>query len=202
MRTSSVLVVTSALLSAPLAKAQGLDLDQPVANNCAVDVVVALGDQGEWSTLPNYGPAWHPREDVVGPEFVPYVTGGAWILRDGRPYFQSRWPWGEVVFSSGNWTFTEQAGWLWLPDGRCFQPHAEQVPDPYDDMMPLPPLLNPIKVRVIKHPPGTTYAYPYGREWGRVLPEGVAAPVPRWMAPVRAHPGVRTHTNLMPNPGQ
>ena len=202
MRTSSVLVVTSALLSAPLAKAQALDLDQPVANNCAVDVVVALGDQGEWSTLPNYGPAWHPREDVVGPEFVPYVTGGAWILRDGRPYFQSRWPWGEVVFSSGNWTFTEQAGWLWLPDGRCFQPHAEQVPDPYDDMMPLPPLLNPIKVRVIKHPPGTTYAYPYGREWGRVLPEGVAAPVPRWMAPVRAHPGVRTHTNLMPNPGQ
>jgi hypothetical protein len=189
-----------ALLWAPGARAQTTDSNQPGANNCAVDVVMALGDQGEWSMLPNYGPAWHPRVDLVGPEFVPYATGGAWILRDGRPYFQSRWDWGEVVFTSGNWTFTEPSGWLWLPDGRCFQPHAEQIPD--DDWMGLPPLRDPIKVRVIKHPMGITYAYPYGQEWGRVLPAGVAASMPRWMTHVPSHPEVRTHTQLMPNPRQ
>jgi hypothetical protein len=190
------------LLSAPLARAQVPDSNPSGANNCVVDVIMALGDQGEWSTLPNYGPAWHPRADIVGLDFVPYVTGGAWILCDGRPYFQSRWPWGEVVFTSGNWTFTEHSEWVWLPDSRCFQPCVAQGPDPYDEMIALPPLRNPIKVRVIKHPLGTTYAYPYGREWGRVLPEGVSAPVPYWMTHVSSHPGARTHTNLLPDPGQ
>jgi hypothetical protein len=193
-----MLVAMLVLLASPMAKAQALDPNQPVANDCAVDVVVALGDQGEWSTLPNYGPAWHPREDVVGPEFAPYVSGGAWILRDGKPYFHSRWPWGEVVFSSGSWTLNAQAGWLWLPDARCFKPNQAQASDPYDDLIGLPPLRNPIRVRTIKHPIGTTYAYPYGQEYGRVLPAGVAAPVPSWMASVPAHPGVQTDTNLIP----
>jgi hypothetical protein len=199
MRISSVLMMIPVFLSAPLTNAQSADPTPPGAQHCAVDVVEALGDQGEWSTVPNYGPAWHPREDIVGPTFEPYVTGGAWILRDGRPYFQSRWPWGELVFSSGSWTFTAK-GWLWLPDARCFTPYDAQFLD--DDLLNLPPLRNPIKVRTIKHPIGITFAYPYGQEWGRVLPAGVAATVPRWTAPVPAHPGTPVNTNLLPSLSQ
>jgi hypothetical protein len=196
----SVLVMMSAFFSAPLAEAQLSGTNQTVEKSCAVDVVEALGDQGEWSTLPNYGPAWHPRADIVGPKFEPYVTGGTWILRDGRPYFHSRWSWGEMVFTSGNWTFTAKAGWLWLPDERCFTPYDAQFLE--DDLMPLPPLRRPVKVRTIKHPIGITFAYPYGQEWGRVLPGGVAVTVPRWTAPVPAQPNTPVNTNLLPSLGQ
>jgi hypothetical protein len=200
MKTLSVLMMIPAFLSAPVARAQSSPANQPGERSCAVDVVEALGDQGEWSTLPNYGPAWHPRADVVGANFEPYVTGGTWVLRDGRPYFHSRWPWGDRVFSSGNWTFTAKSGWLWIPDGRCLLPYEAQSLE--DDMLNLPPLRNPIKVRTIKHPIGITFAYPYGQEWGRVLPAGVAATVPRWLAQVPAKPGTPVNTNLLPNWGQ
>jgi hypothetical protein len=159
-------------------------------------VVEALGDQGEWLTVKNHGPAWRPSEDVVGADFTPFVTGGYWVLRNGQHYFSSRWLWGEVVFTSGRWTLNSTEGWVWLPDARCLG--RSEVASNEDDPMPLPPLLPPIKIRTIKHPLGTQYAYPYGTEWGRVSPAGVSIAAPRWIAPMRTtpttlvHPSVRT----------
>jgi hypothetical protein len=57
-----------------------------------------------------------------------------------------------------------------------------------DDPMPLPALRDPIKVRTIKHPIGTQFAYPYGREWGRVFPEGTVVAAPGWIVPMPTTP--------------
>jgi len=186
MRTSGVLVATIVLLSSRMVFAQAA-----AGNTCGLDVVEALGDQGEWLSVRDYGPAWRPFEAVVGANFVPFVTGGAFILRDGQPFFSSRWAWGDIVFSSGRWTLNANEGWIWIPDERCLV--RSNVAQADDDPMPLPPLLNPTRVRTIKHPLGTQYAYPYGQEWGRVFPAGVKVLGPTWLAPISTTP-----TTLVP----
>jgi hypothetical protein len=90
--------------------------------SCALDVVEVLGGQGEWLALPRQGPAWRPSPEVVGASFAPYVTGGAWVVRDGAPVFSSRWSWGDVVFNSGRWTLNADEGWLWLTSRPLSRP--------------------------------------------------------------------------------
>jgi len=193
--------MVAALVSDPSTVTQEVPQSAPAAGSCTLDVFEALGDQGEWLTLPDYGPAWHPRESEVGSEFVPFVTGGFWALRDGRQHFSSRWSWGEVVFSSGRWTLHAKEGWLWIPDARCVKQADAQLAA-NGDPSPLPPLLNPIKVRTIKHPLGTLFAFPFGREWGRVFPPGVAVPMSTWVTPIPSQPGTPTKTVLFPSQGR
>ena len=104
MKLAPRLIATAVLMASGQAAAQGAYDVADQASACALDVVEALGDQGEWMTLPDYGPAWRPYESEVGQNFVPFVTGGAWVLRNGQQYFSSRWSWGEIVFTSGRWT--------------------------------------------------------------------------------------------------
>jgi hypothetical protein len=186
MRIEAWLVVIGIAATGRVSAAQ--ECVPPSQDNarCALDVVEALGGQGTWLAVQSYGPAWRPNEDVVGPEFVPFVTGGNWVLRNGAQYFASRWSWGEIVFTSGRWTLHSTEGWVWLPDQRCVKRSEAASKD--DDPMPLPPLLSPIKIRTIKHPLGTQYAYPYGREWGRVFPTGASIAAPRWIAPMPTAP--------------
>jgi hypothetical protein len=165
-----------------------------------MDVVEVLGGQGEWLTLPRQGPAWHPSPEVVGEHFAPYVTGGVWVVRDGAPFFSSRWSWGDVVFNSGRWTLNSDENWLWLPDQRCVK--VAPVAAANDgEPMPLPPLLLPIKVRTIKHPLGIQFAYPYGQQEGRVFPAGVQVPMPAWIKPVSAVPNAPISTVVFPSHG-
>jgi hypothetical protein len=186
MRTMAAAFTAAALLCGRGAPAQ--TLPSPSQESCALDVVEALGDAGEWLTVPSYGPAWRPQEALVGAEFVPFVTGGSWVLRNGQQYFASRWLWGDVVFTSGRWTLNAKEGWVWIPDQRCIMRSQAAAQD--DDPMPLPPLLDPTKIRTIKHPLGTQYAYPYGQEWGRVFPQGVTIAAPRWIAPMPTTPNM------------
>jgi hypothetical protein len=191
-------IMAAALTAASLLFGRGALGQGPPSSSeqsCALDVVQALGEAGEWLTVPNYGPAWRPREAVVGAEFVPFVTGGLWVLRNGQQHFASRWLWGDVVFSSGRWTLDAREGWVWIPDQRCIKRSAANAQD--DDPMQLPPLLDPTKVRTIKHPLGTQYAYPYGREWGRVFPRGVTIAAPRWIAPLATTPGMLVDRGFM-----
>lgn len=153
---------------------------------CPPDVVEVLGHNGTWLTVAKYGPVWRPHAEAVGADFVPFVTGGAWVLRDGQPYFSSRWLWGEIVFTVGRWTLDADEGWSWIPDARCLKRSAAAAQE--DDPMPLPALRDPIKVRTIPHPIGTQFAYPYGREWGRVFPAGTVLAAPRWIAPMPTTP--------------
>ncbi len=170
------------------------------STSCAMDVVEVLGGQGEWLTLPRQGPAWHPSPEVVGEHFAPYVTGGVWVVRDGAPFFSSRWSWGDVVFNSGRWTLNSDENWLWLPDQRCVK--VAPVAAANDgEPMPLPPLLLPIKVRTIKHPLGIQFAYPYGQQEGRVFPAGVQVPMPAWIKPVSAVPNAPISTVVFPSHG-
>jgi hypothetical protein len=167
------------------------------STSCAMDVVEVLGGQGEWLTLPQQGPAWRPSPEVVGERFVPYVTDGAWVVRDGALVFSSRWSWGDVVFNSGRWTLNADEGWLWLPDQRCVEVTPAAVAS-NGEPMPLPPSLPTIKVRTIKHPLGIQFAYPYGQEVGRVFPAGVQVPMPTWTMPVSAVPGAPASTVVFP----
>lgn len=162
---------------------------------CPPDVVEVLGQPGDWLTVAKYGPVWRPHADVVGTDFVPFVTGGTWVLRNGQPYFASRWLWGELVFTMGRWTLDSEEGWIWIPDGRCLKRSAAAAQD--DDPMPLPALRDSVRIRTIAHPLGTTFAYPYGPEWGRVFPDGTVLAAPSWVKPMPVTPKTLVKPSLL-----
>jgi hypothetical protein len=155
---------------------------------CPPDVVQVLGAQGEWVTVPLYGAAWHPSPMVVGGSFVPYQTGGAWVDRDGTPFFASDWPWGDLVFNSGRWTLDPGQGWLWLPDPGCVNPSPVAIGSEVGPM-PVVLFLPATKVRTIKHPADIQFVYRHGQ--GHVLPARTERPM--------HHPSVRP-TSPPPNP--
>ncbi len=159
---------------------------------CTTDVVAALSGQGQWLVAASGTPAWQPSPAVVGYDFVPYQTGGTWMDRDGVQVFASQWPWGDLVFSDGNWTFDSEQGWLWLPDSRCVQIGAPTVAG----QMMMPVVLLPANARMANHPWG---AHPLSGErpgrppssGGRVAPppaRPVAVAPNRSASPGRSFP--------------
>jgi hypothetical protein len=150
------------------------------------EVVRFLGADGEWLSVPEYSLVWRPSATVVGENFVPFASGGRWVVRDGKAAFQSQWDWGDLVFSSGRWTLHAKAGWVWVPE-ECGSP--SDLRSANNEPMALPPLLPAFRVRTIKHPLGAQFAFPFGYEWGRVFPKGTEVPTPVWMKTMSAVPG-------------
>ncbi|MEN9798248.1 MAG: hypothetical protein RL653_1944 [Pseudomonadota bacterium] len=85
------------------------------------DFTTALSPYGDWVMTSGWGAAWRPWPSVVGPDFVPYVTGGRWVSTGYGWMFVTGWSWGWAPFHYGRWFFDPVWGWLWLP-GNAWAP--------------------------------------------------------------------------------
>ncbi len=96
-------------VSTPLGPEMDVDAFQP-----------ALSAYGQWINVDPYGLIWQPNPGVVGPDFVPYGSGGHWIMTDAGWTWASDYPWGWATFHYGNWIWAN-GGWAWVP-GRVWSP--------------------------------------------------------------------------------
>jgi hypothetical protein len=74
-----------------------------------------LSPYGQWVNYSNYGYVWVPN---AGADFVPYSTGGHWILTEYGWTWVSDYNWGWAPFHYGRWNFDNSYGWLWIPDNE------------------------------------------------------------------------------------
>jgi len=81
-----------------------------------IDFRAELSRYGEWIVVAPYGRLWHPNTQIVGPDFVPYVTGGGWVYGAEGWTFETKWSWGQYPFHYGRWLQGDDLGWLWWPD--------------------------------------------------------------------------------------
>src|SRR4051812_15685651 len=105
------LVVASVValsLGAPEARAWGASV--------SVSFDTALSPYGEWVSVSRVGRVWRPYRTVVGPEFVPYQTGGHWEESEYGWIFVSDYDWGWAPFHYGRWYMDPYYGWVWIPD--------------------------------------------------------------------------------------
>lgn len=101
-----------------------------------------LAPYGNWVQVPGYGLCWNPTASVQDPSWRPYANDGQWAYTDAGLYWQSEYPWGDVAFHYGRWTYGAGYGWLWVP-GYDWAPawvawrHAEA--EGFTGWAPLPP---------------------------------------------------------------
>jgi hypothetical protein len=74
-----------------------------------------LSPYGQWVDYSNYGYVWIPN---YGPDFVPYSTGGHWVLTDYGFAWVSDFNWGWAPFHYGRWDYDNYYGWFWVPDNE------------------------------------------------------------------------------------
>jgi hypothetical protein len=72
-----------------------------------------LSPYGQWMDNPDYGYVWFPD---AGSNFVPYSTGGYWIMTDYGWTWASAYNWGWAPFHYGRWDYDNYYGWFWIPD--------------------------------------------------------------------------------------
>jgi hypothetical protein len=84
----------------------------------AFDFHRALRPYGQWLVVPPYGKVWAPNPELVGKDFVPYLTSGHWQYTPRGWSFASDFEFGELVFHHGRWVRVQSLGWLWLEDQR------------------------------------------------------------------------------------
>lgn len=75
-----------------------------------------LSLHGEWLVSSNFERVWRPDPREVGPDFVPYATGGHWEHNGSDWVFESVWSWGWLPFHYGLWDLDDRDGWVWIPD--------------------------------------------------------------------------------------
>jgi hypothetical protein len=74
-----------------------------------------LSPYGQWINYSNFGYVWIPD---VGPDFVPYSTGGHWIETEYGETWLSDYEWGWAPFHYGRWDYNDSFGWFWVPDSE------------------------------------------------------------------------------------
>jgi hypothetical protein len=69
----------------------------------------------------------------------PYYDGGHWAYTDQGWYWQSDYPWGDIAFHYGRWSYKPVYGWVWAP-GFEFAPAwvVWRHTDEYCGWAPLP----------------------------------------------------------------
>jgi hypothetical protein len=106
----------------------------------AIDFKAELSRYGEWIVVAPYGRVWHPNARVVGPDFIPYVTGGGWVRGAKGWVFEAKWPWAQYPFHYGRWFVADDLGWLWYPDQTWGEAWVQwRSGDGYVGWSPLPP---------------------------------------------------------------
>jgi hypothetical protein len=98
-----------------------------------------LAPFGGWVDLPPYGPVWRPIE-AMQPGWRPYFNSGHWEYTDSGWFWQSDYPYGDIVFHYGRWVRDPRLGWCWVP-GYDWAPAwvAWRQSDVYAGWAPLPP---------------------------------------------------------------
>lgn len=113
----------------------------------------ALSPYGEWIYVSGIGQVWSPYDYVVGADFVPYSTGGQWVLTDAGWSFVSDFDWGWATFHYGRW-MPYHHRWIWVPGTRWAPAWVEwRYGGGYVGWAPLPPP----GFRVTYVSPGWTY---------------------------------------------
>lgn len=80
-----------------------------------------LAPYGDWVTDDTYGEVWMPSEQIVGPDFTPYATGGYWGNTEYGWTWVSDFDWGWAPFHYGRWARMPSHRWCWVP-GRTWGP--------------------------------------------------------------------------------
>ena len=95
-----------------------------------------LTSYGQWVDVPGAGLCWQP---AVAPGWRPYYDGGHWAYTDEGWYWQSDYPWGDIAFHYGRWSYNPAYGWIWAP-GFEFAPAwvVWRHTDEYCGWAPLP----------------------------------------------------------------
>jgi hypothetical protein len=70
-----------------------------------------LNRYGAWITVNQYGRVWQPN---VGASWAPY-TEGEWVYSDQGWFWESDEPFGWLVYHYGNWNYSDDIGWFWVP---------------------------------------------------------------------------------------
>ncbi len=99
-----------------------------------------LAPYGHWIVYPRYGRCWVP--DSVPYGWQPYTVGHwietdqgwCWVAEDREAQ------WGGIVYHYGQWAFTSDSGWIWVP-GTTWAPAwvGWREGDGYCGWTPLPP---------------------------------------------------------------
>lgn len=71
-----------------------------------------LSPYGDWVYDNQYGYVWRPD---MGPDFMPYRTGGHWVSSEIGWTWVSDYSWGWAPFHYGRWKFDSYMGWFWVP---------------------------------------------------------------------------------------
>ena len=79
------------------------------------DFEQSLSPYGQWVDVPGLGRVWKPDAQIVGQDFVPYVTGGQWVRAPSGWQFRTGWNWGWAPFHYGRWHQAAGLGWVWWP---------------------------------------------------------------------------------------
>jgi hypothetical protein len=75
-----------------------------------------LSPYGQWIVHPRYGRVWRPFAAVS--YWQPYTVGHWVYTDDGSCYWVSEGSeaaWGGIVYHYGQWAFTSDWGWVWVP---------------------------------------------------------------------------------------
>ncbi len=112
-------VATSTSTATPAAGVDRADADASIL----ASLEAALAPYGSWVEDTVLGHVWVPNRTIVGPRFIPYVTGGHWTYEGvsgvgGDFAWISDWDWGWAPFHLGRWA-VGSSGWSWIP-GRAY----------------------------------------------------------------------------------
>jgi len=64
--------------------------------------------------VPGYGLCWRPSVAATDSYWRPYCDQGHWLYTADGWFWQSDYPWGDIVFHYGRW-FRDSLGWVWVP---------------------------------------------------------------------------------------
>ena len=99
----------------PVAPAAPIAPAVPMAQPGTLDSYQAqLAPYGTWMNLPGYGICWRPSVAATDPYWRPYCDQGHWLYTADGWFWQSDYPWGDIVFHYGRWS-RDSLGWVWVP---------------------------------------------------------------------------------------
>jgi hypothetical protein len=119
MKTTLISLALVALTSCAGAELEAgtADTTDHATGSVSVDLFYdALSPFGMWIQSAGYGPVWVPSPAIVGPDFIPYASGGRWDYSTAGWMFDSDWSWGWAPFHYGRWYIDPFYGWVWVPD--------------------------------------------------------------------------------------
>lgn len=113
--TPAPYVPGSAIPAAPVAPAAPLAPLAPVAQTASLESFqTQLSAYGSWVEVPGYGLCWRPTVAASDPFWRPYCDQGHWVYTADGWFWQSDYPWGDIVFHYGRW-HRGSVGWVWVP---------------------------------------------------------------------------------------